>query len=67
MLDEASCPFRHDRTSLAAGQLEAKLVTCRSHGWRFDVTIGSTITSPGHGVATYATRVGGGKILIAVA
>jgi nitrite reductase/ring-hydroxylating ferredoxin subunit len=57
----------HKGSSLGAGQLEGKIVTCRSHGWRFDVTTGSTISSPGYGVASYATKVVGGKILIAVA
>ena len=52
---------------LAARQLEGKVVTCRSHGWRYDVTTGSTMSSPGYGVASYATKVVDGKILIAVA
>ena len=56
----------HKGSSLAAGQLEGKVVTCRSHGWRYDVTTGSTISSPGYGVASYATKVVDGKILVAI-
>jgi len=44
----------HKGSSLAAGQLEGKVVTCRSHGWRCDMTTGGTMSSPGYGVASYA-------------
>ena len=36
---EDSC--QHKGSSLGAGQLDGKVVTCRAHGWRYDVTTGS--------------------------
>jgi nitrite reductase/ring-hydroxylating ferredoxin subunit len=33
---------------------------------RYDVTTGSTISSPGYGVASYPAKVVDGKILVAV-
>lgn len=56
----------HQGSSLAAGRLDGKIVTCRAHRWRFDVTTGSTMSSPGYGVASYPAKVVDGKILVAV-
>jgi nitrite reductase/ring-hydroxylating ferredoxin subunit len=61
---EDSC--LHKGSSLGAGQLDGKVVTCRSHGWRYDVTTGSTMNVPGYGVASYPAKVVDGKILVAV-
>ncbi len=57
----------HQGTSLGTGKLEGKVVTCRSHGWRYDVTTGSTMSSPGYGVASYPVKVVDGRIFVAVA
>ncbi len=54
----------HHGSSLGMGQLEGKIVTCRSHGWRYDVTTGSTVHVPGYGVATFPVKVVDGKILV---
>ena len=62
---EDSC--LHKGASLGTGQLDGKVVTCRSHGWRYDVTTGSTMNVPGYGVASYPAKVVDGKILVAVA
>jgi len=56
----------HRGASLGAGKLEGKVVTCRSHGWRFDVTTGNTLHVPDYGVSSYPVKVVDGKILIAV-
>lgn len=55
----------HHGSSLGTSQLEGKIVTCRAHGWRYDVTTGNVAHVPGYGVATYAVKVEGGKILVA--
>ena len=47
--------------------LEGKIVTCRGHGWRYDVTTGNTAHVPDYGVASYPVKVVDGKILVAVA
>jgi nitrite reductase/ring-hydroxylating ferredoxin subunit len=57
----------HKGASLGTGKLEGKVVTCRAHGWRFDVTTGSTINVPGYGVGSYPAKVVDGKILVLVA
>lgn len=62
---EDSC--LHKGASLGTGQIEGKVVTCRAHGWRYDVTTGSTMNVPGYGVASYPAKVVDGKILVAVA
>jgi nitrite reductase/ring-hydroxylating ferredoxin subunit len=62
---EDSC--LHKGASLATGQLDGKVVTCRAHGWRYDVTTGSTMNVPGYGVASYPTKIVEGRILVAVA
>jgi nitrite reductase/ring-hydroxylating ferredoxin subunit len=61
---EDSC--QHKGSSLGAGQLDGKVVTCKAHGWRYDVTTGSTMNVPGYGVTSYPARVVDGKILVAV-
>lgn len=54
----------HQGSSLAAGKLDDKVVQCRSHGWRYDVTTGYLSGAPGFGVASYPVRVVGAKILV---
>ena len=57
----------HQGLSLGTSKLEGKIVTCRGHGWKYDVTTGSPLASPGYGVAGYSVKVVEGKILVAVA
>jgi 3-phenylpropionate/trans-cinnamate dioxygenase ferredoxin subunit len=56
----------HQGSSLAQGQLNGKVVTCRSHGWRYDVTTGHLTTVPDFGVASYPVQVVDEKIMVAV-
>ena len=56
----------HQGSSLAQGKLSGKVVTCRSHGWRYDVTTGHLTTVPDFGVASYPVQVVEGKILVAI-
>ena len=56
----------HQGLSLGTSRLDGKIVTCRGHGWKYNVTTGSTLSSPGYGVATYPVRVVDGKILVAI-
>lgn len=58
---------RHQGLSLGSSKIEGKVVTCRGHGWKYDVTTGSTLASPGFGVAAYPVKVVDGKILVAIA
>ena len=55
----------HAGASLGAGKLNGKIVTCRAHGLRYDVTTGQ-VTTGGFGVASYRAKVVDGQILVAV-
>jgi len=56
----------HQGSSLGWSPLEGKVVTCRGHGMRYDVTTGKVVGSSDRGVATYPVRVEDGKILVAI-
>ena len=56
----------HQGASLAAGKLDGKIVTCRAHGLKYDVTTGFVGGSPGFGVASHAVQIVNGKIYVAV-
>ena len=56
----------HQGVSLGISMLEGNIVTCRGHGWKYDVTTGSTYPVPGVGVATYPVKVVDGKIMVAI-
>ncbi|MFZ0579842.1 MAG: Rieske (2Fe-2S) protein [Candidatus Acidiferrales bacterium] len=55
----------HQGLSLGTSKLDGKIVTCRGHGWKYDVTTGSMLASPELGVAVYPAKVVDGKILVA--
>ena len=55
----------HQGLSLGSSKLEGRVVTCRGHGWRYNVTTGNTLHVH-YGVATYPVKVVDGKILVAV-
>jgi nitrite reductase/ring-hydroxylating ferredoxin subunit len=52
--------------SLGISKLEGNIVTCRGHGWKYDVTTGSSYPVPGIGVAAYPVKVVDGKIMVAI-
>jgi 3-phenylpropionate/trans-cinnamate dioxygenase ferredoxin subunit len=56
----------HAGSSLGAGNLEAKMVTCRGHGLKYDVTNGYVGGVPGFGVASYPAKVVDGNIMVAI-
>lgn len=56
----------HQGASLGSGKFEGKIVTCRAHGLKFDVTTGFVGGSPGYGVASHAVQIVDGKIAVAV-
>jgi nitrite reductase/ring-hydroxylating ferredoxin subunit len=57
----------HQAMSLGGSKPEGKVVTCRAHGWRYDVTTGCTLHVKDYGVATYPVKIVDGKIMVAVA
>jgi nitrite reductase/ring-hydroxylating ferredoxin subunit len=56
----------HAGQSLGYGVFEGKVVRCRGHGWRFDVTTGLVVGVPGAGVPCYSAKVENGRILVAL-
>jgi nitrite reductase/ring-hydroxylating ferredoxin subunit len=42
------------------------VVTCRGHGWRYDVSTGAILHAPDVGVDTYPVEVVDGRIMVAV-
>ncbi|HXW73627.1 MAG TPA: Rieske 2Fe-2S domain-containing protein [Steroidobacteraceae bacterium] len=54
----------HAGGSLGSGKLEGNVVTCRSHGMRYDVRTGE-VTTGGLQVPAYPVKVIDGKIFIA--
>jgi nitrite reductase/ring-hydroxylating ferredoxin subunit len=56
----------HQGSSLAQGRLSGKIVTCRAHGWKYDVTTGRLTLNPDSGVASYPVEIVGGKIMVAI-
>jgi 3-phenylpropionate/trans-cinnamate dioxygenase ferredoxin component len=57
----------HAGASLGAGKIEGKMVTCRAHGLKYDITNGYVGGVPGFGVAAHEVKIVGGKIFVAVA
>ena len=62
---ENSCP--HQGAALSGGRLCGHQVTCRAHGWRFDVTTGRLGSSPKLGVTTFPVSISGDRVLVATA
>jgi 3-phenylpropionate/trans-cinnamate dioxygenase ferredoxin subunit len=60
-----TCP--HMGSSLGAGVISGRMVTCRGHGMKFDVTSGFEGGKPGYGVATHAVKEVDGVVFVAVA
>jgi nitrite reductase/ring-hydroxylating ferredoxin subunit len=56
----------HQGQSLGSSPLDGCVVTCRAHGWRYNVTTGNTLHVPDYGVQTYPVKVVEGKIMIAL-
>lgn len=57
---------KHAGSSLGSGELNGKVVRCRAHGWKYDVTTGYANGIDGFGVATYPVKVVDGNIMVAV-
>lgn len=61
---ENSCP--HQGAALSGGKFCGRHVTCRSHGWRFDVTTGALAVAPTLKVATFPVLIDGDRVLVDV-
>ncbi len=59
-----TCP--HAGGSLGTSKLDGKIVTCRAHGMKFDVSNGCFAGTSNSGVASYPVKVVDGKILVSV-
>jgi naphthalene 1,2-dioxygenase ferredoxin component len=61
---ENSCP--HQGAALSGGKLCGRHVTCRAHGWRFDVTTGALAVAPTLRVTKFPVRIDGDRVLVDV-
>jgi len=56
----------HQGLSLAMGELDGPIVTCRGHGWRYDVRTGNTTHVLDYGVETYPVKIEGDDIMVSL-
>ncbi len=56
----------HAGASLGSGKLQGNIVTCRAHGFRYDVSTGHCTNIQGLRVAAHPVKVIDGKIVVAV-
>jgi len=54
----------HRGGPLSEGELTGATVTCPWHGWRFDVTTGSTLRNSEIAVPTYRVEVRGDEVFV---
>ncbi|SRR5579863_521964 len=57
----------HAGASLGSGKLQGSMVTCRAHGFRYDVINGNCLNIQGLRISTYPVKISDGKIFVAVA
>jgi nitrite reductase/ring-hydroxylating ferredoxin subunit len=63
-LDDA-CP--HAGVSLGSSKLRGNIVTCRGHGFGYDVTTGQCVSIAGLRAERHEVRIAAGKILVSTA
>jgi 3-phenylpropionate/trans-cinnamate dioxygenase ferredoxin subunit len=56
----------HAGASLGSSKLRGQIVTCRGHGFRYDVTTGHCTHISGLRVASYPVKVVDQKIMVAI-
>lgn len=56
----------HRGGPLGEGSLEAGIVTCPWHHWRYDTKTGECVDRPGMRVAAYPVKVEGGDVFVEV-
>jgi nitrite reductase (NADH) small subunit len=61
---EADC--KHMKASLATGNVVNGLLTCRWHGWQYDLHTGECIGRPGMKLRRYDVEVDGDDIYVIV-
>lgn len=57
-----TCPHRGG--PLAEGDLDATVVSCPWHAWRWDVTTGANVNNPAVKVGCYAVTVEDGSVFV---
>lgn len=59
---ENSC--LHAGAALSSGNFCGKVIACRSHGWRYDVTTGALLVAPEKKVKTFPVEIADGKVMV---
>jgi len=61
---ENSCP--HQGAALSGGEFCGRVVKCRAHGWRLDVTTGTLVVTDKLRVPCYPVEVADGRVAVAL-
>ena len=56
----------HRGGPLSEGYLDGDKLECPWHGWKFDVKTGQLTLDPHMGVATYAVKINGSDVFVAI-
>lgn len=61
---EADC--KHMKASLAAGNVKDGIVTCRWHGWQYDLRSGQCLTVEGMKLKRYEIEIAAGDVFVLI-
>lgn len=61
---EADC--KHMKASLATGKFAAGVITCRWHGWQYDLATGVCLTNDVFKLKTYKVDVDDGYVYVTI-
>lgn len=59
---ESDC--KHMRASLATGKISDGQVTCKRHGWKYDLNSGNCLTVDGFKLKKYEVEVDDGEVYL---
>lgn len=59
---ESDC--KHMRASLATGKISDGQVTCKWHGWKYDLKSGNCLTVDGFSLKKYQIEVDNGEVFL---
>ena len=61
---EADC--KHMKASLATGKFADRVITCRWHGWQYDLATGACLTNEAFQLKTYEVEVEDGYVYVRI-
>ncbi len=61
---EADC--KHMKASLATGSVNNGIITCRWHGWKYDLRSGNCLTVTGMKLKRYEVEIADGEVYVLI-